>query len=166
MRKRILTSREVEEIVSTRLELDIANLSRHFREHGSVWNLPADACAKAALARFVTEHALRGPTLLCVCETGVFPSCEAPLLFNTLRRSRHPRASLRRNPGEILSVPSRYATALLAASLYNFWDVLVLGLERDVSFYFSHDEWMSALVRSAGVHARIVEGVARIVKDE
>ena len=112
------------------------------------YGVPADSSAKTCVARaIVADMTISQPGLLWVTEWGVFPSGENLELFRGYRSSLGEERALHDAPGHVFAGPDRAGVeALLALSLYFYWDVALFEGDAGMVAKASHDEWIEVRV--------------------
>lgn len=112
------------------------------------YSIPADSSAKTCLARaIVAELTFFKPGLLWITEWGVFPSGENIELFRGYRFSLGEKRALNAAPGHIFESSDRAGVeALVALSLYFYWDIALLEGDACLAARASHDEWIEVRV--------------------
>jgi hypothetical protein len=118
-------------------------------DHVVTYQMPRDSGAKVALARLVTNVLMeRGPVVLWITGSGVWPTCEHMDLFDRYRLSFGEERGLRDAPVHVLESPEDgpTLTSLLSISLFFLWDFEVTNIDTALIMTASHDEWLDCRV--------------------
>jgi hypothetical protein len=121
------------------------NIGWQYPEPVPSYFLPKDSGAKVGLARIVANTFLdRGPTVLWINESGIWPSAEHTDLFSRYRLSHGEERTLASAPVHIFESreDSNAFISVLCLSLFFVWGVEITGLDRSWALTISHDEWL------------------------
>jgi hypothetical protein len=107
--------------------------------------LPKDSGAKVWLARVLADAFLdRGPTLLWITETGIWPTSEHMDLFVKYRLSYGERRTLADAPVHVFEAQDDRDAfiSILCLGLFFIWGFEVVSRDRSLAVTVSHDEWI------------------------
>jgi hypothetical protein len=107
--------------------------------------LPGDSGAKVGLSRIIANTLMqRGPVLLWVTETGIWPSSEHADLFLRYRRSYGEGRSVSEAPVHFFETAedTDALISVLYITLGFIWGAEICRLDRSVAMTVSHDEWI------------------------
>jgi len=123
------------------------------------YGVPADSSKKTCVARaIVAEITFSQPGLLWITEWGVFPSGENLELFRGYRSSLGEGRALHEAPGHVFESQDRAGVeALLALSLYFYWDLALFEGDAGLAAKASHDEWIEVRVIDAARRRNLQE---------
>lgn len=120
--------------------------------------LPKDSGPQVWLAGLIGDTFLnRGPAMLWITETGIWPSSERMDLFDRYRSSYGEKRSARDAPIHIFELEEDRGPfgSILCLGLLFGWDVEVVSLDRSLGITIGHDGWIE--YRFAKGHEGIVQ---------
>ncbi len=107
--------------------------------------LPKDSGRKVALSRIIADALLRrGPIVLWITATGIWPSSQHMNLFYGYRLSHGEARSISEAPVHLFESQKDVDAfiSILYLGLAFVWDIEIVSLDRSVAMTISHDEWL------------------------
>jgi len=142
---RILSIEEAQNLYgTTELGAFFSNVDWQYPAVVPSYFLPKDSGAKVAVARALTSVFLeRGPSVLWITNTKVWPSSGHMDLANRYRQSYGETRSVEQAPVHSFENNDRAAfVSMLCLGLFFVWDVEIMSLDRSTAVTLSHDEWL------------------------
>jgi hypothetical protein len=95
--------------------------------------------------------------LVCITETGIWPSSESASLVKHLRQGYGETRSVEEAPGTLATANDvEDLAAWLMVAILSGWDVVLAGTQDVVRIFISHDEWVEFSSDAQGMIDQIV----------